>query len=132
MAKRFSSFFASFSAFCLSFSSFFLLSFDGAELPGFNVVDDEDLDVLGAEETVYGLKPSDDELGLTIELDLFINVAFDMIGATFELFMLSFFVALDCGATSSFTLVREREEVGESSGIISDEFIAFEVDGGDV
>lgn len=57
-----------------------------------------------------------------------------MIGATFELFMLSFFVALVCGAGSSFTLVRdrEREEVGESSGITSDEFIAFEDDRGDV
>jgi hypothetical protein len=102
------------------------LSFDG---DGFVV------DVLGAEETVYGLNPSEaEELGLTLawfEFDLLINVAFDMIGATFELFMLSFFVVLVWGG-SSFTLVREREreEVGEweSNGIFSDVFIAFDED----
>lgn len=117
-------FFASFSAFCLSFSSFFLLSFfllsfDDAELAVLGVLPD-DFDVLGVDETVYGLKPNAD--GLTLAgwvFDLLINVAFDMIGATFELFMLSFFVAC----------VRFVEVDGSSSnGTISDAFIAFDDD----
>jgi hypothetical protein len=116
---------ASFSAFCLSFSSFFLLSlfllsFD-ATLAGFDVVTD-DFDELGAEETVYGLKPSAD--GFTLAgwvFDLLINVAFDMIGATFELFMLSFFVAL-AGADA------DDVEGSSSRGISSDAFIAFDDD----
>jgi hypothetical protein len=131
----FSSFFASFSAFCRSFSSFFLLSFEGAELTVFWAVDDEDLDVLGAEETVYGLKPKLDELGFThaawLEFDLLINVAFDMIGATLELDMLSFFVALVCGTAGSFDLSLDRDLVGESKGTTS-EFIALDDDDGDV
>lgn len=117
-------FFASFSAFCLSFSSFFLLSFfllsfDDAELAVLGVLPD-DFDVLGVDETVYGLNPNAD--GLTLAgwvFDLLINVAFDMIGATFELFMLSFFVAC----------VRPVEVDGSSSnGTISDAFIAFDDD----
>jgi hypothetical protein len=116
---------ASFSAFCLSFSSLFLLSllllsFDET-LAGFDVVT-EDFDELGAEETVYGLKPNAE--GFTLAgwaLDLLINVAFDMIGATFELFMLSFFAALvGAGAVDV--------EGSSSSGTISESFIAFDDD----
>lgn len=100
--------------------SFFLLSFDDTELAGFVAVADN-FDVLGAEDTVYGLKPNAD--GFTLAgwvFDLFISVAFDMIGATFELFMLSFFVAA----------VSDVDEVdgSSSSGTISDAFIAFDDD----
>lgn len=121
--KQFSfTFFASFSAFCFSFSSFFLLSFDDdAELAAFKADVALDFDELGAEETVYGLKPSDD--GLTPAgwaLDLVIRVAFDMIGATFALFMLSFFAVLvGAGAVDV--------DGSSSSGTISDAFIAFDV-----
>lgn len=95
------------------------MSLDAAEFVGFEVAFD-DLDVLDAEETVYGLNPSDDDDGLTLAgcvFDLLINVAFDMIGATFEL--LSFFVAL-AGAVDV--------DGSSSSGMISDEFIAFDDD----
>ena len=121
-------FLASFSAFCFSFSSIFLhsfllLSFDETLLAGFDIEADV-FDVLGAEETVYGLKPRLDDDGFTLagwEFDLFINVDFDMIGATFELFMLSFFVALvGAGAVDV--------DGSSSSGTISESFIAFDDD----
>lgn len=90
-------------------------------MAGFDVVA-EDFDVLGAEEMVYGLKPIAD--GFTLAgwvVDLLINVAFDMIGATFELFMLSFFVALvGAGAVDV--------DGSSSSGTISESFIAFDDD----
>lgn len=101
--------------------SLFLLSFDATEFVGFEVAADG-LDVLGAEETVYGLKPNAD--GFTpagCVFDLLINVAFDMIGATFELFMLSFFVALA-------SAVDVDGSSKSSSGTISDAFIAFDDD----
>lgn len=102
--------------------SFFLWSFDDAELAGFNVEEAEDFDELGADETVYGLKPNAD--GFTLDgcvFDLLINVAFDMIGATFELFMLSFLPASDGGA-----VVVADADASSSNGTISDAFIAFD------
>lgn len=117
-------FLASFSAFCFNFSSIFLLSlfllsFEETEFAGFDAAMD-DFDVLGAEETVYGLNPNADGFTLAAWVfDLLINVAFDMIGATLELFMLSFFVAL----------VNAVDVDGSSSrGTISDAFIAFDDD----
>lgn len=100
--------------------SFFLLSFEETRFVGFDDAAADDLDVIGAEETVYGLKPKDDGLTLAgCEFDLLINVAFDMIGATFELFMLIFLVAL----------VNAVDVDGSSSsGTISDAFIAFDDD----
>lgn len=93
------------------------MSFDDAEPADFGVPPD-DLDVLGADETVYGLKPNAD--GFTLAgwvFDLLISVAFDMIGATFELFMLSFLVAC---------VTPVDVDGSSSSGTTSDAFIAFD------
>lgn len=110
-------FLASFSAFCFSFSSVFLPSFNESELAGLDVT--LNFDELGAEEIVYGLKPRAD--GLTgWAFDLLINVAFDMIGATFELFMLSFFVVFVGAGVVDV-------DGSSSNGTISDAFIAFDV-----
>lgn len=137
-------FFASFSAFSFIFSSsfllvisFFLLSFvddmEPAELgfwlPLLADFDDVKLVDLVMEDTVYGLTwPNDDVEGLTLAgcgfvLEELISVAFDMMGATLELFMLSFFDAR----------VMVGDEVdgadgSSSSGTISDSFIAFDED----
>lgn len=80
-----------------------------------------DLDELGAEETVYGLKPDVDGLMVAAcVLDLLINVAFDMIGATLELFFVSFLVLLVDG-------IGDGDIDGSSnSGTISVKFIAFD------
>lgn len=95
------------------------MSFDETELAGFDAATD-DFDVLGAEETVYGLNPKADGFTLAAWVfDLLINVAFDMIGATFELFMLSFFVAL---------VVAVDVDGSSNNGTVSDAFIAFDDD----
>jgi hypothetical protein len=129
-------FFASFSAFNFSFSSFFLLlisffllSLEDAELVGFKLLDDFDIDV--EEETVYGLNPNDDADGLTLagcEFVLLISVAFDMIGATLELFILNFFDDNETEGDGDVAFM-----VGSSNkGTISDAFIAFDDDDDDV
>lgn len=128
-------FFASFSAFIFIFSSlflllisFFLLSFEDAELDGFKLLDDLDILLDEVEEdTVYGLNPNDDADGFTLagcEFVLLISVAFDMIGATLELFMLNFFVDNEMDGDEDVAFV-----VGSSNkGTISDAFIAFDDD----
>lgn len=135
-------FFASFSAFNFIFSSsfllvisFFLLSFDddmelaelGFWLPLLADFEDVKLVDLVMEDTVYGLTwPNDDVEGLTLadcEFVLLISVAFDMMGATLELFMLSFFDAS--------VIVGDEVDVADgssSSGTFSDSFIAFDDD----
>jgi hypothetical protein len=73
------------------------------------------------EAIVYGLKWNPDVEGVIladcVTLVLLIRVAFDMIGATFELFMLNFFVLIDdsCG-----------DDVSAKSGSSSDDFDDFE------
>lgn len=98
---------------------------------GFKLLDDLDdkLDDLDVEDTVYGLtRPSDDVDGFTLAgcefvLLLLISVALDMIGATFELFMLNF---LDESEIDGDEV--DVADGSSSNGTISDSFIAFDDD----
>jgi hypothetical protein len=103
--------------------SFFLLSLEDAELVGFKLLDDLEMLLEVEEDTVYGLNPNDDAEGFTLagcEFVLLISVAFDMIGATFELFMLNFFDDNETEGDDDVGFV-----VGSSNkGTISDAFVA--------
>lgn len=100
------------------------MSLEDAELVGFKLLDDLEMLLDVEDDTVYGLNPNDDADGFTLagcEFDLLISVAFDMIGATFELFMLNFFD--DDSETEG------DDDVGfvvgsSNKGTISDEFVA--------
>lgn len=92
-------------------SSLPLVTLDAfVEVEGFEFDDEEAM--------VYGLKWNPEVEGVILAdcvmFVLLINVAFDMIGATFELFMLSFFVLND---------ERVGEDVSLSNGSSSDEFL---------